>query len=68
MKQILQLLLLFTTSLLLWGCPYESPYGIDETAQENIDEDLLGSWATYVTKPSNLKIQTWNTTSLSLDT
>ena len=53
MKQILQLLLLLSTSLLLWGCPYESPYGIDETAQENIDEDLLGSWATYATKPSN---------------
>lgn len=53
MKQILQLLSLFCLSILLCGCPYDSPYGIDETAQENIDEDLLGSWATFVTKPAN---------------
>lgn len=53
MKQILQLLSLFGLSMLLCGCPYDSPYGIDETAQENIDEDLLGSWATFVTKPAN---------------
>lgn len=53
MKPILQLLLLFSLSIFLWGCPYDSPYGIDETAAQNIDEDLLGSWATFVTKPSN---------------
>jgi hypothetical protein len=53
MKYKLQPLLLFIVSIFLWGCPYDSPYGIDETAQENIDEDLLGTWTTFVKKPAN---------------
>ena len=53
MKHIFQFLLLITTSIFLWGCPYDSPYGIDAVAQEGIDESLLGSWAAIVTKPGD---------------
>jgi hypothetical protein len=52
MRKTILLFLLPFTSILLWGCPYDSPYGIDATAQENIDESLLGSWATFVAKPA----------------
>lgn len=36
MRKTILLFLLPFTSILLWGCPYDSPYGIDATAQENI--------------------------------
>ena len=52
---MLQLLLLFTVTIFLWGCPYDSPYGIDPVAQQDIDENLIGSWATIITKPSDDK-------------
>ena len=52
MRKITALFLLPIVSIVLWGCPYDSPYGIDATAQENIDENLLGSWATLVSKPT----------------
>ncbi len=52
MKKIKSLCLLPLLSMILYGCPYDSPYGIDATAQENIDESLLGSWATFVSKPT----------------
>jgi hypothetical protein len=51
MKQYLRVILFFIVPVILWGCPYDSPYGIDKTAQENIDESLLGSWAAFVSKP-----------------
>lgn len=47
------LILLIFVSTFLWGCPYESAYGIDEAAQQNIDENLLGSWVAMVVKPSD---------------
>ncbi|WP_301921259.1 hypothetical protein [Ferruginibacter sp.] len=52
MRKITILFLLPVISIVLWGCPYDSAYGIDETALENIDENLLGSWATFVSKPT----------------
>ena len=55
MNKTLQLLLLFTVTVFLWGCPYDSPYGIDPVAQQDIDENLIGSWATIITKPSDDK-------------
>lgn len=45
MKKI-PLVLLPLLILLLCGCPYESPYNLDETALEDIDEGLLGTWTT----------------------
>lgn len=39
--------------IFLWGCPYESPYAIDTTAQQPIDESLLGKWASLVPRPSD---------------
>ena len=52
MKSLLHLSLLFFVCVFLWGCPYDSPYGIDETPQQPIDETLLGKWAALVTRPS----------------
>jgi hypothetical protein len=51
MQQFLRVMLFFFVPVILWGCPYDSPYGIDATAQGNIDESLLGSWAAFVSKP-----------------
>jgi hypothetical protein len=50
MKNLLPVFLLITCTIFLCGCPYDSPYNIDETASQNIDEVLLGKWATYIKK------------------
>jgi hypothetical protein len=47
------ILLLPFLCILLWGCPYESPYAIDNEAQQPIDESLLGKWAAFVPRPSD---------------
>jgi hypothetical protein len=56
MKQTLKLFLFLSVPILLWGCPYDSPYGIDPTPREYIDESLLGSWATLVSKPAKEQV------------
>lgn len=48
--------LLYTTiscllGILLCGCPYSSAYRLDAEPQQPIDESLLGSWASFVSKP-----------------
>lgn len=53
MKQILSIILLFTLSVFLCGCPYDSPYNLDKEPTQNIDESLLGKWATFVRKSGN---------------
>ena len=53
MKQILSNILLFTLSVFLCGCPYDSPYNLDQQPIQNIDESLLGKWATFVKKSGN---------------
>ena len=45
--------LLISLCILLWGCPYESPYAIDTEAQQPIDEYLLGKWAAMIPRPSD---------------
>lgn len=50
MKQLLPVLFLITLSTLLCGCPYDSPYNLDELPLQNIDESLLGKWATFIKK------------------
>ncbi len=45
--------ILLSLCLILWGCPYESPYAIDTEAQQPIDESLLGKWAAMVHRPSD---------------
>lgn len=52
MKNLLHISLLLLCCLLLWGCPYESPYAIDTAPKEYIDEELLGKWAGFVTRPT----------------
>lgn len=58
MKKGFQLVILFWVCVLLWGCPYSSPYGIDAVAIQQIDDNLLGSWSCSINKPAaegNLK-------------
>lgn len=42
---------LFFLSILLCSCPYGSPYQLDENPTIYVEDDLLGSWATFVKKP-----------------
>ena len=53
MKKTAPLFLLIALAVLLTACPYQSQYAIDETPLLNIDENLLGSWAAMVPKPTN---------------
>lgn len=53
MKHISSIILLFILSALLCGCPYDSPYSLDQEPAQNIDESLLGKWATFVKKSGN---------------
>lgn len=50
MKPLLPALFLITLSIFLYGCPYDSPYNLDDTPQQNIDENLLGKWTTFISK------------------
>ncbi len=43
--------LLVATSIFLCACPYSSTHVLDETPGIYIENDLLGSWATFVKKP-----------------
>ena len=52
MKNVLHPVLLVLSCIVLCGCPYYCPYGIDEAPQQPIDEALLGKWATFVQRPS----------------
>jgi len=51
MKLFFSTLLLFLLSILLCSCPYSSPYQLDESPNIYVEDDLLGSWATFVKKP-----------------
>lgn len=55
MKPILNCSMLILLATLLCGCPYDSPYAIDEEPVQNIDENLLGKWAAFVPRPSDDK-------------
>ena len=52
MKSLLHSALLILLCTILCGCPYDSPYSIDEEPRQPVDEDLLGKWATFVPRPS----------------
>ena len=51
MKTVFTILAFFILSILLCGCPYSSPYAIDETPTIYVEDNLLGKWATFVKKP-----------------
>lgn len=55
MKPSFHIIILGALAITLYGCPYESPYAIDEAPQQNIDENLVGKWAAFVPKPSDDK-------------
>ncbi len=48
MKEINTYVLLCALSIVLWGCPYSSPYGLSEEFTEPVSADLTGNWATLV--------------------
>ncbi|UEG50905.1 hypothetical protein LK994_05385 [Ferruginibacter lapsinanis] len=50
MKRTLHSISFIIVSVLLTACPYSSPYPLDESPQQSIDESYLGKWATMVTK------------------
>lgn len=52
MKKTATLFLLIALAVLFTACPYQSQYAIDDTPLQNIDDNLLGSWATMVAKPT----------------
>ncbi len=51
MKTIFTISLFFLLTSLLCSCPYSSPYQLDENPTIYVEDDLLGSWATFVKKP-----------------
>jgi hypothetical protein len=51
MRTIVTISLLFLLTTLLCSCPYSSPYQLDESPNIYVEDDLLGSWATFVKKP-----------------
>jgi len=52
MKSFLHITVLFSLSIVLCGCPYESFYSIDAQPQQFVDEGLVGKWASFVQRPS----------------
>lgn len=48
MKALVNTALLFLLSCLLMGCPYSSVYQLDESPSLNVDEALVGKWATFM--------------------
>lgn len=51
MKNIFTISLLFILSTTLCSCPYSSQYLLDASPNIYVEDDLLGSWATFVKKP-----------------
>jgi hypothetical protein len=51
MKKIFTISVLFFLTTLLCSCPYSSQYLLDETPNIYVEDELLGSWATFVKKP-----------------
>jgi hypothetical protein len=51
MKHLIPISFLLVMATVLSGCPYESPYNIDDAPQVPIDESLLGKWTAMVAKP-----------------
>jgi hypothetical protein len=52
MKTTFTISLLFFLCVLLCSCPYSSSYQLDESPSIYVEEEILGSWATFVKKPN----------------
>ena len=53
MKKLFEISVLFFLCTALCSCPYSSPYNLDETPGIYVEDALLGSWVTHITKPNN---------------
>lgn len=56
MKALLHISLLFFLSVLLYSCPYSSPYQLDTTPSIYVEDALMGNWATIFKKPSGKEV------------
>ena len=55
MKTIFTITVLFFLCVLFCACPYSSPYLLDDNPTIFVEDELLGSWATFVKKPASGK-------------
>lgn len=51
MKFFIRFISAVTACILLYACPYSSTHVLDEAPGIYVEDDLLGSWATFVKKP-----------------
>jgi hypothetical protein len=53
MKLLLHFIGLCCITIMLCACPYSSTHTLDDTPTIYVDENLLGSWAIFVNKPTS---------------
>ena len=53
MNKLFQYSLFIALATTLCACPYDSPFAIDDTPLQPIDESLLGTWVALVVKPTD---------------
>ncbi len=51
MKFFIRFIFAVATCVFLYACPYSSTHMLDENPGIYVEDDLLGSWATFVKKP-----------------
>ena len=57
MKIIKNILVLLCLCVILTGCPFSSPYTLDDSPSINVEDELLGNWATFVKRPNSSKAE-----------
>ncbi len=57
MKKLATIFFTISWSVLLCGCPFSSPYQIDEAPTIYVEDALIGSWATFIEKPNSNKAE-----------
>jgi hypothetical protein len=55
MKKLIEIPLLFFLTVSLCSCPYSSPYNLDETPYMPVQDNLLGNWSAFVTRPNSTR-------------
>jgi len=60
MKNVLLLFLVFLSSILFMGCPYETEVAIDATPSVKIDTRLLGTWQAKNSTDGKFIVTKWS--------
>jgi hypothetical protein len=55
MKLLLKFSGLYCIAIMLYACPYSSTHTLDDTPTIYVEDNLVGSWAIFVKKPTNNK-------------